>query len=315
MIKKLAVDVYLSLKDFFFFKNARENKTFKKDLLAANIFRLVHSIEKGLSIEKPRLGFGLSKMHLILNWIEQLKMYSCEHLCIKAANDAFLEYFEYHDRFSFTSDEYNNVRKRASLILELKEGPGKSGGTSFLRKNELDFESLQIERFFKTRHSIRQFSKTKVDIKVLKKAIALAQTAPSACNRQAVRAYVIDPRKYVADIGASLEGIGGFADDVSYFILITGKLSAYDEFEYKQFIVSASFFAAYLSLTLHAYKLGSCVVQRTIRTTNQWIDFCKKNQIPQDEQVVVMLGVGELKDETIVPISKRYDVDDIMRIL
>lgn len=316
MIKKVLVELFLTLKDFLFFKNARENKEFQVNVLCANIFRLVHSIEKGLSIENPRLGFGLPKMSQILDWIEQLKSLNrANDLCVMAANDAFVEYFKFHDERGFDSNEYSYVKQRSKEILGLISNSEKSGGVKQVKKQDLDFDINQIECFFKARHSVRQFSKEKVDINVLKKAVALAQTAPSACNRQAVRVYVIDPQKYVSDTQSNLEGIGGFTDDVSYFLLITGKLSAYDEFEYKQFVVSASFFAAYLSLALHAYKLGSCVIQRSVRATNQWKRFCQLNAIPQDEQIVVMLGVGNLKDEMTVPVSKRYDVDSIMKVL
>ena len=44
-----------------------------------------------------------------------------------------------------------------------------------------------VENLFNTRHSIRQFGEDKVKIEDIKKAIELAQRAPSACNRQAVR--------------------------------------------------------------------------------------------------------------------------------
>lgn len=316
MIKKILVELYCSLKDFLFFKNARENREFQVDVLCADIFRLVHAIEKGLSIEKPRLGFGLPKMQQILDWIEQLEsLGEKDQLCVKAANDAFVEYFKYHDEKTFTSDEYISVKQRSEKVLGLVQNSTKCGGTLRVRKKDFDYDFNQIEKFFKTRHSVRQFTKDKIDLKVLKKSIELAQTAPSACNRQAVRVYVVEPAKYIYDTKSNLEGIGGFTDDVSYFLLITGKLSAYGEFEFKQFAISASFFAAYLSLALHAYKIGACVIQRSIRATDQWKHFCKLNNIPQDEQLVVMLGVGNLKDEMTVPVSKRYDVDEIMRVL
>lgn len=316
MIKKILVELYCSLKDFLFFKNARENKEFKVSVLCADIFRLVHSIEKGLSIENPRLGFGLSKMRQILGWIEELnELGRTDEKCVMAANDAFIEYFKYHDEKKFSSDEYLYIKQRSEKILGLKSHLPKFGGTLSVNKDELDYDFAQIEKFFKTRHSVRQFSKEKVDLDALKKAIELAQTAPSACNRQAVRVYVVEPQKYVSDTQSNLEGIGGFTDDVSYFLVITGKLSAYGEFEFKQFAISASIFAAYLSLTLHAYKIGACIIQRSIRATNQWKRFCQLNNISQDEQMVVMLGVGNLKEKMTVPVSKRYDVDEIMRVL
>ena len=104
-------------------------------------------------------------------------------------------------------------------------------------------------------------------------------------------------------------------DSSDKIILITGKISPYEEYEYKQFIVSAGIFAGYLDMALHGLGLGACVVQRSLRPNKAWEEFRKKSNIPMDEQVICMLVVGHLNDETTVPMSKRLETDTVLRFL
>ncbi len=137
----------------------------------------------------------------------------------------------------------------------------------------------------------------------------MAKSAPSACNRQAVRAYVLG-RMRTKEIAKEMPEIGGFANNVDRFIIITGKTSAYRYDEDYQFVVSASIYAGYLSLTLHACGLGSCIIQRALTYNRKWKSMQLKYHVPEDEQIVCLIAVGNLKDETVVPISHRICNDE-----
>ena len=51
--------------------------------------------------------------------------------------------------------------------------------------------TADFRAFAQSRHSVRWFSDATVDLGVIKQAISIAQTAPSACNRQATRVKII----------------------------------------------------------------------------------------------------------------------------
>lgn len=95
--------------------------------------------------------------------------------------------------------------------------------------------------------------------------------------------------------------------------MITGKLSAYREDEINQYIVSASMYAAYLTLTLHLYGIGACVVQRPLIWDQTWENLRKKFDIDSDEQLICLLSIGELKDEMRVPESHRLSPDIVFK--
>lgn len=278
----------------------------------AELIRYTHSMEKGLCISNPKLGYGHAKQEQMLILLEKLKNNN-EASAKEAKNmaiTALRRYIKYHDEHSFSDAMIEKIKKTLSEYPDMSDC---YGGTIELNKNELQFNTEEIERFFNTRHSIRDFERTPVDEESLKKALVLAQRAPSACNRQGYRAYVLNHEQSLA-YAKKLSGIGGFAEDVGRFIMITGKLSAYRSDEINQYIVSASMYAAYLTLTLHLYGIGACVVQRPVFYTKQWNELRNKYNIAEDEQIICLLAIGNIKDTVKVPMSYRLDKDTLFKI-
>ena len=316
-MKRFLIQLYLAMKETKRNIFVAGDKQFSQSRVEANIIRNVHSIEKGLSIKNPRLGFGVAKIEKMCSLTEEYRKFETEDVtCLYFARDVLKAYLAYHKEKGFDGEALLFVQKEYEKLCEnLEETDEIYGGVKTLCKDDLNFHTEDIETLFKTRCSVRDFTGEPVDEEVLKKAIALAQRTPSACNRQGVRVYSIDARQYIRDIGDSMEGIGGFAEEVDRFLIITGKRSAYGLGEKNQYIVSASMFAAYLTLTLHAYHIAACTVQRPLTQNEQWDVLKKKYAIPEDEQIIMLLAIGKMKEKTKVPVSKRFSVDKIYRKL
>lgn len=290
------------------------NKKNNYDHLAAELIRNTHSIEKGLSISNIRLGFGHAKQKEMMDIIEKLKGIKNDYYdeAIKMAVTALDEYVSYHDKMKYSDDFIKDIK---SFLKTNKKYIVKSyGGTVKLDCKELKFDEKEIERFFKTRHSIREFSGKPVEREKIKKAVDLARRCPSACNRQGVRAYVVDKNKS-AKLLAQLSGVGGFADSLDKLIIITGKISAYRSSEINQYLVSASIFAGYLSLTLHLYGLGACVIQRPVVYSKESEALKEELGIPKDEQLVCIIGVGNISGVINVPVSHRIKLDEVLKFI
>lgn len=288
----------------------------RMNFVAAELIRNTHSIEKGLSIGNPRLGFGRRKQKEMMDQILTLRNSSSLYYreACKMAIDAMTEYLEYHHSKSFTDDFIDQLQEFINSLEADEKFPDKIGGTQCFSKSTAQFDVREIEKFIYTRHSIRDFDDTPVDDNMLLKALILAQQAPSACNRQAVRSYVINPEHF-EELNEQLQGIGGFAEAVSRYVLITGKHSSYRQSEDNQYIVSASMFAAYLTLTLHLYGLGGCIIQRPVIWTKEWADNRKKLGISIDEQVVCIIAVGNLKENCCVPVSHRMQSYNMVKFI
>ena len=316
-VKRLFWTLYHAWREFLREGHVMKDAEYREGRMAARIIRLVHSIEKGLSIEAPRPGFGYDKIKKLSAMVQEyVRLEEPNMTCVYAACDAMEAYIAFHDAKDFQTKEYMEIKGMYERMKPYRlSAPGQQryGGVLRIQKSDLDYDVEEIEKLFATRHSVREFS-GKVPLEDVKKAIELAGRAPSACNRQAVRVYMIDSRQYLKDMKTNLAGVGGFAEDAEYFLLITGKLSAYEQ-EYNQFIVSAGIFAGYLSLALQTYHIASCIIQRSLRREDRWEKFCELHKIPGDEQIVCMMAIGGMKDEMTVPVSVRYEPEDIFRVL
>ena len=316
-MKRFLIQLYYCIMETKHNLKMNDSTQFSQARLEAEIMRYVHSIEKGLSISNPRKGFGIDKIKKLLCMVgKYIESAYEDNECLSAVKDALLQYFEWNKKNEYTSEDLKEIENEYKKMFNNPLcDTNEHGGIIEIKADEFNFDISDVEKLFNTRHSIREFSGEEVTDEEIRKAIRLAQRSPSACNRQAVRVYSVSSKKYIDEIGQSLEGIGGFANEVDKFLLITAKQSAYRLNEKNQHIVSASMFAGYLTLSLHAYNIAACTIQRSLLPNKLWDSFRQKNAIPEDEQVVVMIGVGKYKNSTKVPISKRFDINHIYRNL
>ena len=314
-MKKIIYSVYAMIKDFRLNEYLLKSNKFDENRIAAEIVRNVHSIAKGLCIKNSRAGFGVKKINEMFSLTEKYMQITDDKTILYFVLDAVKEYLNCQKSVGFDSQDIKEIsEKNRQLEEKLGSHDEICGGTIELCRDQVVFDETEIERLFETRHSIREFSGEPVPEELLLKAIKLAQRAPSACNRQAVRIYSISSVDYIKTVG-NLDGIGGFAEDVDKFVLITGVRSAYRAGEKNQFAVSASMYAAYLTLSLNLYGIGACAIQRSLFPDKAFVKFRETYEIPEDEQLVVMLGVGMLKDKVKVPVSKRYPTEKIYKKL
>lgn len=281
------------------------DKSFEMNRKAGNLIRYTHSMEKGMSIAEPRLGFGHEKQRNMISLMEELRHSKdgFHQEAVMMAVSALRAYVDYHIAREYDDEMIRRIAEYLStysVSFDVKE----YGGVMNVDREGMKVDREAAEKLFLTRHSIRDFEDSEVDESALMCAVKLAQKAPSACNRQGVRVYIIN-HNHADALKKWTTGTGGFEKAIKEFILITAKQSVYDINERYQYIVSASMYAAYLSLTLHAYGLGACVIQRGVVFNEGWREVRDRLNIPKDEQVICILGVGNLKDRYVVPVSHR----------
>lgn len=314
-MKMYLYSLYSALKEEKATRRLLRGKEFEKNRIEAEIVRNVHSIEKGLSIQAPRLGFGMAKIREMYSLTQRYREITDEASVLYFVVDAVKEYLAFHEKANFETPEMAEVRqKNQDLEQQIGEHEGKYGGTMEICRQDMTVDCAEVEKLFHTRHSVRRFSGEPVPEELLRRAIEMAQRAPSACNRQAVRVYSVSAEDYVKTVG-NMDGIGGFARDADRFLVITGVRSAYRRGEKNQFAVSASMFAAYLTLSLQALGIGACTVQHALVPTQGFENLRKAYAIPQDEQAVVTLAIGMMGEQVTVPVSRRHALDKIYRRL
>lgn len=281
------------------------------------IIRNVHSIEKGLSLKKPRQFFGIPKINEMLDLTS--KYINLPHYSMNVVNmalDAVDAYKEYHSDVLDDKKLSIIIQKHDKLRAKYPSKDNRVAGTLMITHQSSVTEFDNLYKLVKERHSVRDFSNDPVPMESLRKACKLALHAPSACNRQGTRIYILaNGRKRLLENW--LSGIGGFAENIDKYIIITAKISAYrfEEASQFQYAVSSSILIGYLSLALQSLNIGACLIQRPLVRTKLWKELSENLNIPEDEQIVLMIGVGMLKDHYNVPVSNRLNYETIVKEL
>lgn len=323
LLRNLVFSCLSTTRMYYAFRNDKN----RKSVLLAEIVRNVHSIEKGLCIKKPRLGFGIKKIETLLSCIDEYLVIDGkeERIELYMAVSALEEYLDFHQKQCFSSDSIVSLQRklpnyRNKLSFEHKlfsdSDKLKYGGSLDVVTLSVfpDLNDVKFVELLHNRHSIRNFSQEPVDLEKLKSAIKLANMCPSACNRQTTRVYIVDKGK-IGILKDWLSGIGGFVDSVNKFLIITGKMSAFNDGEIYQHIVNASIFTGFLTLSLTAHNIGNCVIMRPLLYSRKWNSFAKLNGIPNDENIVCMVAIGNYEKNFSVPVSYRLPTEYLFREL
>lgn len=291
-------------------------QAYKERRMTSQIILSSHSIEKGLSLKKPRPGFGKQKIDKILSLIKEYQRcgYDMDHISIKMAVGVLKEYMAYHQGVGkidpFQKSEIEKIIPQAYSNNSLKTG----GTQQIIKKDIMQNDKKEFEHLITTRHSIRNFLDEEISLDDIKEAVRLALQAPSACNRQPSRVYIIDKSQREI-LSQYLNGVGGFEDSAQKYLIITSDISAYPLSEKNQWIVSTGIFIGFLSIALHSCGIGACILQRELYATKENQSIAKYFNIPEEEQIICVICIGKYPEIFNVPISIRYDVEDIIKEL
>ena len=142
-----------------------------------------------------------------------------------------------------------------------------------------------------SRHSLRYYGSLPIQIETIKKAVSLAQTAPSACNRQPTHVYACVNTEKIDTIMAFHGGMKGFGRPQA-ILAVTGALGAYtSEYERNTVHVDCGLFAMNLLYALHYYGLATCPIIWGSEPDNDK-KIRKILDIPECETVALLITVG-----------------------
>jgi len=257
------------------------------------IRKAYHGIEKGLSLPNPRYRFGLAKVHNLIAMVnEHIRKYGLDSTAA-AASSAVLAYDEVND--TDLADRLYGVHQTRDLRV---------GGTEVV----MPMTFADPATFLKSRRSVRQFTDEPVPRSVIEQAVAIAQNAPSVCNRQGCKVYAFDNPEVL-----SLQpGNAGFGDTAAWGLIVTSDLKAFSTSgERHQAWCDGGMFAMSLLYGLHALKLGACPLAWTASARRDR-SVRKSLGIPDNEVIVMFIAVGAVGDSYVVAKSARKDPRDAL---
>lgn len=257
----------------------------------ASITRLYHTIEKGLSYENYRAGFGTDNITKLLTSLEQYaaKGYDTSSFCYQTALSCLSEYIRKNRIFKYED------QKLEERFNKLPGSANECGGTIIVSACAHP-EKLTYEQLVTTRHSIRHFSEVPVDIGTLKEAIELAQYTPSACNRQGWRTRIVEDKEKIKIILANQNGNKGFGQEFDKLLVITSDVRAQQRNrELFQVFIDGGMYAESVLNCLYAKGIGSVPLSASL-TADQENAVRAVTGMEDAEVFILFVGIGNYPD-------------------
>nr|WP_244962219.1 nitroreductase family protein [Algibacter amylolyticus] len=173
--------------------------------------------------------------------------------------------------------------------------------------------SLPFESFVKSRFSIRDFSSEDVDVETIKRAVNIAKHAPSVCNRQSWKAHVYTKEEQILSLLKIQGGNNGFTKSINKLIIVTTNIKAFTTLENNQIFIDGGLFSMNLVLALHSQGIGACCLNTCFPFTSEK-NVKSVGNIDANERLIMMIGIGNIKDNYKVAISKKKDLNEIIKI-
>lgn len=272
------------------------------------LLRETHVIEKGLSMRSPKYAFGKNKVN---NLIDRLLIYANKYFNVD--ND-FLNYplsvinhyISYMKNQGVDIKEINDkfqlvISKYPLIDLSVPSGVYTKDKDSVQTNCRLSFKEL-----LSNRHSIRYFLSEEPSDTIISSALELAQMTPSACNRQAWHTHVYKGKK-CKELLNMQGGCNGFFEELSCAIIVTTDLKGFLSYEPFQCYIDGGLYSMNLINSLHYLGLGTIPLSCGFHQ-NKLESIKRKFNIPKNEVLILIVGVGYLEDSFKVAVSTRKPI-------
>lgn len=291
--------------------SASQWKQYSDAQLQARLLQKAHSIEKGLAMPEVRPGFGVApllELYDLLAQYEQRRM-DQGHVSYHSARHAIAAYFQFHtDRGLVTPTDVEGLKALSAPQVD----PALGGSRTEHRHSLQNMARGDFLSLVHARASVRTFDQTPPDLNTVREAIAIAGRSPSVCNRQGARVSIVsDPEKLKAVLEIQ-GGNRGFSHEIPLTLIVTCKLGVFrGARERNQGWIDGGLFSMSLLYALTYVGLGTCPLNWSA-TAKQDMRLRSTLDLPADENVIMLIAVGQWKDEFQVASSARLPVTHLI---
>lgn len=304
LIKKLRKRDFVKKYVKRFEKYAFVEKDCKNSLqYEAVITKLYHAVEKGLSYENYKPGFGQTNIQQLLYLMQNYaKQYDINAFFYQTALDVLHKYVEKNKQFGYYD---------STLETSIQQLPGTAnsfGGTiSFEPLTKEAVQSANYFDFIHSRHSIRHFTKSSLDITDIKKAIELAQHTPSACNRQGWKTIVVTDKNLIKSVLENQNGNRGFGENIDILLVVVADLCYFNRSrEHFQPYVDGGMYSMRLLDALHYEHIGTVPLSAAL-TLQQEAKIKNILHMKPNESIIMFIGCGKYPTHCLTTRSERKE--------
>ena len=295
-----------------FIRDLRLTNTFRcdKETLLSSLLVDGHVLEKGITMPERRNGFGYDKVRqLIAKCSECIKLGGAE-MELQSAIADLKQYIEVQERgFKLPEDITSGIQSLIPYLIINDDNCFSTNPKDFFRP------VADYKEFAQQRKSVRNFSNEEVEDSILMEAVKLAQTAPSACNRQSVRVKVIENRELMKIIGTEIQnGNRGFGHLANKWLLVTSELGAWSQSQVSMAYIDGGIFTMSLLNALHYYGICACTLNAHL-SSSRLTKLQTILNLPKSEVPIVFIVIGKPANKFMIAKSRRKPVEDIVTII
>jgi nitroreductase len=270
-----------------------------------------HAIEKGLSLREPRPLFGRDKIRFIM---AACRRYDRRHslMPVSMATGALSAYGQLHRERGIDDPLIGEIEE---FVAEMAHDVGISANGGLRQLDQpAPNHAASPHDFLASRFSCRMFRREALPRDVIERLVAIAQSAPSQCNRQATHLHCFQDRARIDSLLRLQAGSAGFAEDVPCLFVVSTDFAAWGGPQQRhQGFVDGALFAMSLMLSLHGAGIASCPLNLAVDHRRER-DIRRVAGIPEHHRLVMMIAAGFPLARTVKAArSPRRDVAEILR--
>lgn len=284
------------------------------DTLYRDSLLIAHSFEKALCIEGCRNDFGTQKADRLLDFLTLAAKdpsFDNHSYAFVESMAALENWLSRRVRLGLDCSKwqhgFESLAEQTSYEVGRIDLSDRSGiiSDSFAFVSDCDKNAIN---FINGRHSVRSFDSTPVPQETLTQVVELAQSAPSACNRQPSRLYFSGP-KSAQVVSAAVRGNKGFEQSIFQWAVITADTSLFSCAEYDQWFINGGIYLQSFVLALKAYGIGSCIFQWVVGDLGK--EMRSSLGISANEVIIAVVGFGYPKETFARPVARRMPVSEV----
>ena len=281
-----------------------DNKYNSQEQMRGIILRFTHIVEKGLSYEDYRPGFGEPNILKFIEALEEyVKHFSKNEIYYKNAICSLYKYVNKNKEYGYINEEIES--RIYNIDKDYPECDENVGSFKFKPNNDgTDIKYIDVVR---NRHSARFYKDSDVDINLIKDAIRLSSHTPSACNRQPWSVNIISDKDKLKDVLANHNGTRGFGEGINKLLLVTCDMRYYNSSRevFAPFVDGGMYV---MSLVNNLYYKGiASVVLSAALTPTQEANVRHILNIKDEQVLIAFIGIGNQLEETST--SKSYRLE------
>lgn len=280
-----------------------------EEYLSNRLLIMGHSVEKGITMPNRRYGFGYGVVRLLISLCNEYRVkFDTQNDAFQIALDDLREYLQIHKTANFELPEDIEGGIKKLLVFKTE----KDVNCKTLPK-EIFFAYSDFASFAHSRHTSRWFSDENISDETIKKVIELANTAPSACNRQSVRVKCVSGDKK-NEILSLQNGNRGFGDKINKLLVVTFLQPSWEYDIQNAGYLDAGIYTLSILNALHYYKLCACTLNAHFEVKNidkiQHILKLSPLEVP-----TVFIAIGKPLKTIMIAKSERIGIEHVLSFI